>query len=102
VLQYSEPFLYDDCYDLAWNLGFILFQMRRASRTAPIVIKQALHCGDEGLKIWGTEIQIVSLVARIRNIRMQSTKITYTIQDITGRMRAVLWIDQEAMEEDVC
>ncbi|CAK1551068.1 unnamed protein product [Leptosia nina] len=73
---------------------------RRSSRTAPIVIKQALHCGDEGIKIWGTEIQIVSIVARIRNIRIQSTKITYTIQDITGRMKTVLWLDQEAMEED--
>ncbi|RVE48218.1 hypothetical protein evm_007172 [Chilo suppressalis] len=73
---------------------------RRASRTAPIVIKQALHSGEDGLKIWGTEIQIVSVLARVRNIRMQSTKITYTIQDLTGRMRAVLWIDQEAMEQD--
>lgn len=43
----------------------------------------------------------MSLIARVRNIRMQSTKITYTIQDITGRMRAVLWLDQEAMDEDV-
>ncbi|XP_026735029.1 replication protein A 32 kDa subunit-like [Trichoplusia ni] len=73
---------------------------RRASRTAPIVIRQALHSGDDGVKIWGTEIQIVSIVARVRNIRMQSTKITYTIQDITGRMRAVLWLDQEADEDD--
>lgn len=73
---------------------------RRASRTAPIVIRQALHSGDDGVKIWGTDIQIVSIVARVRNIRVQSTKITYTIQDITGRMRAVLWLDQEAMDED--
>lgn len=73
---------------------------RRASRTAPIVIRQALHCGDDGVKIWGTEIQIISVVARIRNIRIQSTKVTYTIQDITGRMTAVLWLDQESMEED--
>lgn len=65
------------------------------------MIKQALHSGDDGVKIWGTEIQIVSIVARVRNIRMQSTKITYTIQDITGRMRAVLWLDQEAADEDV-
>ncbi|CAH0715600.1 unnamed protein product, partial [Brenthis ino] len=73
---------------------------RRASRTAPIVIRQALHSGDDGVKIWGTEIQIVSIVARVRNIIVQSTKITYTIQDITGRMRAVLWLDQEEMDED--
>ncbi|CAG4956043.1 replication protein A 32 kDa subunit [Colias croceus] len=73
---------------------------RRASRTAPIVIKQAIHCGDDGINIWGTPIQIVSIVARVRNIKVQSTKITYTIQDMTGRMKAVLWIDQEAMEED--
>ncbi|XP_075978041.1 replication protein A2 [Anticarsia gemmatalis] len=73
---------------------------RRASRTAPIVIKQALECGDDGVKIWGTEIQIVSVVARVRNICMQSTKITYTIQDITGRMRAVLWLDQENDDEE--
>lgn len=74
---------------------------RRASRTAPIVIRQALHSGEDGIKIWGTEIQIVCIVARVRNIRMQSTKITYTIQDMTGRMTAVLWLDQEAMDEDV-
>ncbi|KAJ0178675.1 hypothetical protein K1T71_005450 [Dendrolimus kikuchii] len=73
---------------------------RRASRTAPIVIRQALHSGDDGVKIWGTEIQIVMLVARIKNIRMQSTKITYTIQDITGTMTAILWLDQESIDED--
>lgn len=86
------------------SLIFIIkyyFQGRRTSRTAPIVIRQALHSGDGDITIWGTEIMIVSIVARIRNIRMQSTKITYTIQDITGRMRAVFWLDQEAMEEDV-
>lgn len=65
------------------------------------MIKQALHSGDDGVKIWGTDIQIVSIIARVRNIRMQSTKITYTIQDMTGRMRAVLWLDQEAMDDDV-
>ncbi|KAF9418793.1 hypothetical protein HW555_004460 [Spodoptera exigua] len=73
---------------------------RRSSRTAPIVIKQALHSGDDGVKIWGTEIQIVCIVARVRNIRMQSTKITYTLQDITGRMRAVLWLDQDAADDE--
>ncbi|GBP91807.1 Replication protein A 32 kDa subunit [Eumeta japonica] len=73
---------------------------RRTSRTAPIVIRQALHSGDEGITIWGTDIQIVCVVARVRNIRIQSTKITYIIQDITARMRAVLWLDQESMEED--
>ncbi|CAH1638176.1 unnamed protein product [Spodoptera littoralis] len=73
---------------------------RRSSRTAPIVIRQALHSGDDGVKIWGTEIQIVCIVARVRNIRMQSTKITYTLQDITGRMRAVLWLDQDAADEE--
>lgn len=65
------------------------------------MIRQALHSGDDGVKIWGTEIQIIMVVARVRNIRMQSTKITYTIQDITGRMTAVLWLDQEIMDGDV-
>lgn len=65
------------------------------------MITQALHCGDDGVKIWGTEIQIVNIVARVRNIRVQSTKINYTVQDITGRMRVVHWLDQDAMDEDV-
>lgn len=73
---------------------------RRASRTAPIVIKQALHSGVDGMKIWGTEIQVISTVARVRNIKIQSSKIVYTIQDITGRMKAVMWLDQEAVDED--
>lgn len=60
-----------------------------------------MHCGDDGIKIWGTDVQIISIVARVKNIRMQSTKITYTLQDMTGRMRTILWLDQEAMDEDV-
>lgn len=43
----------------------------------------------------------MSIVARVQNIREQSTKITYTIQDITGRMKAVLWLEQESMDENV-
>ncbi|XP_077286394.1 replication protein A2 [Arctopsyche grandis] len=72
----------------------------RYSRTAPIVISQALKCSDDGLKIWGSEIQIVCIVARVLDIKVESTKIIYSIEDMTGRMKAMFWTGQDATDGD--
>lgn len=36
------------------------------------------------MKMWGFEYKMITAVAIVRNIEHSSTKITYTLSDITG------------------
>lgn len=61
---------------------------------APLLIKQVINMPDKGAILFGQQFGIVSLVAIVRNIEHSSTKITYTVEDSTGRIDAHLWLEE--------
>jgi replication factor A2 len=44
--------------------------------------------------MWGFEYKMITLVALVRNIDHSSTKLTYELKDLTGRINAHLWIEE--------
>uniref|UniRef100_A0A1L8DX65 Putative single-stranded dna-binding replication protein a rpa medium 30 kd subunit n=1 Tax=Nyssomyia neivai TaxID=330878 RepID=A0A1L8DX65_9DIPT len=64
----------------------------------PLVIKQILKLGDDGIKIFGTTFGVMNLVAIVRSIEPSSTKIMYKLEDHTGRIDAHLWLDESKAE----
>lgn len=44
--------------------------------------------------MWGFEYKMITAVALVRNIDHSSTKITYTLEDVTGRINAHLWVEE--------
>lgn len=52
----------------------------------PVFIKQIHAQKDDMIKMWGFEFKMITLVAIVREIEHSSTKITYTLSDITGKL----------------
>merc|ERR1712088_1223036 len=69
---------------------------KRAQNLCPIKINDILSADEEGIKIEGREIGMVSLVGQVKTIEQTATKTVYTIDDKTGEIEAIHWTDSEA------
>ncbi|XP_056641576.1 replication protein A 32 kDa subunit [Diorhabda sublineata] len=69
--------------------------VRRSQNVVPLVIQQIKNCHEDDFKLFGTPVQIVKLVGILKNFEVQSTKATYTIEDHTGSIKAVLWLESD-------
>lgn len=58
------------------------------------MIKQIFKQPDDVINMWGQTYKMVKLVAIVRNIEHSTTKITYTLEDITGKINAHLWVEE--------
>lgn len=58
------------------------------------MIKQIYKQPDDVFIMWGSTYKMIKLVAIVRNIEHSSTKITYTLEDITGKINAHLWVEE--------
>lgn len=60
----------------------------------PVLVKQ-LDMSDEGnFQMWGISFGMVTMVAIVRGIETSSTKITYNLEDFTGRIDAHYWLEE--------
>lgn len=70
----------------------------------PVTIKQILEASqqhpDAEFKIDGTEIGQLTFVAVVRNISIQSTNITYRMEDGTGLIEVKQWLEMETIADD--
>lgn len=61
----------------------------------PVLVKQ-LEASEEGhFQMWGMAFGMVTMVGIVRGIETSSTKIVYTLEDFTGRIEAVYWVENE-------
>lgn len=59
-----------------------------------MVIKQIHDCPDSGLRLYDMVFGTVQLVAIVRNIEYTTTKITYVLEDHTGKIEAHNWLEE--------
>lgn len=59
-----------------------------------MVIKQIHDCPDSGLRLYNMVFGTVQLVAIVRSIEYTTTKITYVLEDHTGRIEAHVWLEE--------
>lgn len=60
----------------------------------PLLIKQIINSGDQGVKLSGLSFGMMTVVAIVRAIEHSSTKITFTLEDHTGQIDAHLWLEE--------
>lgn len=53
----------------------------------PVFIKMIYSQPDDVIDLFGFEYKMVTVVAIVRNIEHTSTKITYSMEDITGNKK---------------
>ncbi|EDW77878.1 uncharacterized protein Dwil_GK24313 [Drosophila willistoni] len=60
----------------------------------PMLIKQILLLPEGNIELFGMHYAMTTVVAIVRNIETSSTKITYTLEDHTGRLDAHYWLEE--------
>lgn len=66
---------------------------KRAQNIMPVTARQVLTCPEDGLKIGNHDVYLVTLMGIVRAVETTSVKITYTLEDNTGCIDGVHWID---------
>lgn len=59
-----------------------------------MVISQIYKQKDDVIEMWGFTYKMLKLVAIVRDIEHSSTKISYALEDITGKITAHLWVEE--------
>ncbi|RZB94443.1 replication protein A2, partial [Asbolus verrucosus] len=70
-------------------------QVRRTQSVVPLVACQINKCEDEEFKLFGMQSPIANLVGILRNFEVQSTKATCNIEDHTGSIKAIMWLETD-------
>ncbi|KAL3277745.1 hypothetical protein HHI36_013085 [Cryptolaemus montrouzieri] len=65
---------------------------QRPLNVLPVVVKQIKECPDEEFTLFGMAAHILCFVGILVRYEVKSTKAIYTIQDHTGSIRAMLWL----------
>jgi len=73
--------------------------VRRLQSVVPVVIRMIRDCHDEEFKLFGMPVQMVTIVGSLTAFDMQSTKATYTINDRTGDIKALWWLESDGGDE---
>ncbi|XP_042869677.1 replication protein A 32 kDa subunit-A-like [Penaeus japonicus] len=68
---------------------------RRSQNLVPVTVKSIVDSAEDTMQIAGMDVHMITVVGLIRAVDVTSTKITYTIDDTTGLIDAVQWIDAD-------
>lgn len=70
-------------------------QLRRLQSAVPLCIRQIKDHPEEEFKLFGMPTQIITIVAILKEYEVQSTKATYELEDHTGRIKAIFWLEND-------
>ncbi|KAK9892258.1 hypothetical protein WA026_019059 [Henosepilachna vigintioctopunctata] len=68
---------------------------RRLQNVVPVVVRQIKDCLDDEFTLFGMQTQILSFVGVVLDYEIQSTKAMYNIQDHTGVIKAIWWLETD-------
>ncbi|KAJ3663193.1 hypothetical protein Zmor_007497 [Zophobas morio] len=70
-------------------------QVRRVQSVVPVFISYITECSDEEFTLYGMPVQMVDIIGVLRNFDVQSTKATCLIEDQSGSIQAILWLETD-------
>lgn len=74
-------------------------QSRRIERVVPLTIRSVLELDENNPDYHGFPVSMVMVMGLIREVEVSSTKVSYTLDDTTGTIKAVKWLETDAEEE---
>jgi len=72
---------------------------KRAQNVVPVLIEEVLKSPEEGFTIEGTEVCMVKIVGSVTNLEKSATKCSYQIEDGSGSIECVQWVEEGQEEE---
>jgi len=68
---------------------------KRAKNVVPVMIEEVLNAPEEGFRIEGVDVGMVSILGRIAELERAATKNTYKIEDSTGTLDVIQWLEED-------
>ncbi|GLV36256.1 Replication protein A2 [Carabus blaptoides fortunei] len=68
---------------------------KRSQSVTPVVISMIKKCVKNEFTMWSYPTSILKFVCIVRKFDVTSTTVTYGLEDHTGRINAVLWLEQD-------
>jgi len=81
-------------FDTSMGQGSGVVNESKPEGIVPMVIQQIHDCPESGLRLYEMVFGTVQIVAIVRGIDHSSTKITYVLEDHTGRIDAHTWLEE--------
>ncbi|CAH1169892.1 unnamed protein product [Phaedon cochleariae] len=69
--------------------------VRRLQSIVPVVVRQIRDSPGDEFKLFGMSTQILHVCGILRHFEVLSTKATYTIEDHTGEIKAIWWLEND-------
>eukprot|EP00088_Acartia_fossae_P049494 TRINITY_DN5453_c0_g1_i1.p1 TRINITY_DN5453_c0_g1~~TRINITY_DN5453_c0_g1_i1.p1 ORF type:complete len:263 (+),score=100.36 TRINITY_DN5453_c0_g1_i1:12-800(+) len=73
---------------------------KRAQNLVPVMINEILSAPEEGFSVEGIEVGLVAILGEVISVEKATTKTTYQVQDSTGGLEVVQWIEEGAAEPE--
>merc|ERR1719383_1048254 len=73
---------------------------KRAQNIVPVLIQEVLNAPEEGFSIEGTEVGLVKVLGKVLNVERAATKTTYQVEDSTGIIDAIQWVEEGSSEKE--
>ncbi|XP_008552092.1 replication protein A 32 kDa subunit-B [Microplitis demolitor] len=72
-------------------------EAKRSNNVVPMMIGHLIKSSKKSKTIWGTNVNVVCIVAVVKDIQSQTTKIGYELEDETGKIMAYKWLEAESV-----
>jgi len=73
---------------------------KRAQNVVPVQISEVLNAPEEGFTVEGMEVGMVVILGRVTSVEKAATKTTYQVEDSTGEVHVIQWIDEGSSEKE--
>jgi len=67
---------------------------KRKQNVVPVQISEVLQAPEEGFNVEGAEVGMVVVVGRVVTMEKAATKSTYQIQDDSGQLEVIQWLEE--------
>ncbi|XP_017784903.1 PREDICTED: replication protein A 32 kDa subunit [Nicrophorus vespilloides] len=68
---------------------------RRVQNIVPVCVRQIRDCTEEEFELFGMKVQIVRIIGILREVNVTSTQASYTVEDHTGSINGILWLETD-------
>lgn len=72
---------------------------KRPSSVFPVTIKQVIEAKDDVMTINGLPVTMMRIVAIVKSIEMSSTKIIFQLEDWSGTILGMLWLENSGDDQ---
>lgn len=72
-------------------------KVKKKQNVVPVMVSEVLAAPEEGFTVEGMEVGMVVICGKVTSVERAATKTTYTMEDNSGSLEVVQWIDEGAM-----